>query len=128
MNRTIKNTLAAALLGALSACDYLQPDYLTMISPADLNKILQQQDVFLVDVHVPQQRHIKGTDLFMPYDQVEQYIAKLPSDKNTVIYLYCESGRMGKAAARTLHDLGYTHLVNLQGGTHAWQKAGFAFE
>lgn len=98
-----------------------------MLSPVEFNRILQQEDIFLVDVHTPQQRHIKGTDLFIPYNEIDKHLDQLPKDKNTAIYLYCEGGPMGNAAAKTLHTLGYQNLFNLDGGTHAWQKAGFAF-
>ncbi len=112
----------------ISGCPYQKPDYLKMISPAELNQLMQAEDIFLVDVHTPRQRHIKGTDLFIPYNKVEQHIDKLPSDKNAAIYLYCAGGPMGNAAARILHDLGFSNLSNLEGGAHAWGKAGYAFE
>jgi len=112
----------------IGGCKFQQPEYLHMLSPAELNQIMQNQDIFLVDVHTPQQQHIKGTDLFIPYDEVEKYQDKLPQDKSTPIYLYCEGGPMGNAAARALHDLGYQKLFNLDGGSKAWRQAGFAFE
>jgi len=99
-----------------------------MITAPELKQIMQQQDIFLVDVHTPQQQHIKGTDLFIPYDDIESYKEKLPKDKNTTIYLYCRSGRMGNVAAKTLYDLGYRNLTNLEGGTEAWRQNGFDFE
>lgn len=117
-----------ALIFMLSACMFQKPDYLKMVSATELNQILQNQDIFLVDVHTPEQRHIKGTDLFIPYNEIEKYTDKLPKDKNTAIYLYCESGPMGNAAARSLHELGYDNLINLEGGANAWRKAGLAFE
>jgi len=102
-------------------------NYIT-ISADELNRTLQNADIFLVDVHTPQQRHIKGTDIFIPYDDVAKHQDKLPQDKNTPIYLYCESGPMGNAAARSLYELGYRNLFNLEGGAKAWRKAGLAFE
>ena len=99
-----------------------------MMTAADLNKIMQTEDIFLVDVHVPEQAHIKGTDAVIPFNAIEDYQNKLPSDKNTPIYLYCEGGPMGNAAARTLHELGYKQIYNLEGGANAWKKAGFEFE
>ena len=112
----------------LNGCTYQQPDYLKVISPAELNQLMQHEDIFLVDVHTPEQKHIKGTDVFIPYNEIEKYKDKLPADKNTPIYLYCEGGPMGNAAARTLHELGYSNLTNLDGGAKAWRKAGFGFE
>ncbi|AMK79109.1 MULTISPECIES: rhodanese-like domain-containing protein [Methylomonas] len=117
-----------ALLFFLSGCAYQAPDYLQVIAAPELNQLMQNQDIFLVDVHTPEQRHIKGTDVFIPYNNVEQHLDKLPKDKNTPIYLYCEGGPMGNAAAKTLHALGYTHLSNLDGGTKAWKQAGFGLE
>jgi rhodanese-related sulfurtransferase len=125
----MKNYLIiAAAIFISTGCQFHKPDYLKMLTPADLHQTLQQQDVLLVDVHIPKQRHIKGTDLFIPYNEIEKYQDKLPDNKNTAIYLYCEGGPMGNAASKTLHDLGYQHLFNLEGGTTAWKKAGFEFE
>lgn len=112
----------------LSSCMFLQPDYVQMISTTDLNKVMKNQDIFLVDVHIPEQQHIKGTDAFIPFNDVQEHQDKLPSDKSTPIYLYCEGGPMGNAAARSLHELGYNNLINLEGGANAWKKAGFEFE
>lgn len=117
-----------AVIFIIGGCKFQQPDYVTMLTAPELNNILQRQDVFLVDVHTPEQQHIKGTDAFIPYDEIEKHQDRLPKDKTTPIYLYCEGGPMGNAAARSLHDLGYQHLFNLEGGTKAWRQAGFGVE
>ena len=111
-----------------TGCNAQQPDDVKMISATELNQIMQNQDIFLVDVHTPEQRHIKGTDLIIPYNEIAKYQDKLPKDKNTAIYLYCESGPMGNAAARSLYELGYRNLFNLEGGAKAWREAGLVFE
>ncbi len=111
-----------------TGCMFQKPDYVEMITATELNRIMQNEDIFLVDVHTPEQRHIKGTDLFIPFNEIEKYQDSLPQDKNTAIYLYCESGPMGNAAARSLYELGYHNLINLEGGAKAWQKAGLDFE
>jgi len=123
-----KNYAYLSLFCLLSACQFQQPDYVNIITANDLNHILQKSDVFLVDVHTPEQKHIKGTDAFIPYDQVEKNLDKLPKEKDTAIYLYCEGGPMGNAAAKSLYALGYHNLFNLEGGTRAWKKAGFGVE
>ena len=112
----------------IGGCTFQKPDYLKMITATELNQIMQNEDIFLVDVHTPEQQHIKGTDLFIPYNEIEKDIDKLPKDKNTAIYLYCKGGPMGNAAARSLHELGYSNLINLEGGAKAWQDAGLNFE
>ena len=129
------NTIATTRLCAITAfvlmiagCQFQQPDYVKTVTAPELNQIMKSKDIFLVDVHTPEQRHIKGTDLFIPYDEVEKYKDKLPSDKNSPIYLYCEGGPMGNAAARSLYQLGYRNLTNLEGGAQAWRENGLAFE
>lgn len=117
-----------AFIFLVTGCSFQKPDYLKVITAPELNRIMQQEDIFLVDVHTPEQRHIKGTDLFIPYNEIERYKDKLPRDKNSAIYLYCEGGPMGNAAARSLYDLGYRNLSNLEGGAKAWKKAGLDFE
>jgi rhodanese-related sulfurtransferase len=117
-----------ALIFVVSGCMYQKPDYLKVITATDLSRLMQHEDVFLVDVHTPEQRHIKGTDLFIPYNEIEKYKNKLPKDKTTTIYLYCERGPMANMAARSLYDLGYRNLTTLEGGANAWRNTGFAFQ
>jgi len=105
-----------------------EADSVKMISATELNQIMQHEDILLIDVHTPEQQHIKGTDLFIPYDEIEKYRDKFPADKNAAIYLYCKGGPMGSAAAKSLYDLGYRNVHNLEGGAKAWQQSGFAFE
>ena len=117
-----------AFILLITGCQYQSPDYLKMITANELNQIMQDKDIFLVDVHTPAQQHIKGTDLVIPFNAIEKYQNKLPEDKNTAIYLYCQGGPMGNAAAKSLYTLGYRNLNNLEGGANAWRKNGFDFE
>ncbi|TRW91371.1 rhodanese-like domain-containing protein [Candidatus Methylobacter oryzae] len=112
----------------LNGCTFQKPDYLKFITPVELDQVMKQQDIFLVDVHTPEQKHIKGTDVFIPYNEIGKHLDKLPVDKSTPIYLYCEGGPMGNAAAKSLHELGYANLTNLEGGAKAWRKAGLGLE
>ncbi len=113
---------------SLAGCMFLRPEYLKVITAAELNKTMQNGDIFLVDVHTPEQRHIKGTDIFVPYNEIEKYQNRFPSDKNAPIYLYCKSGPMANAAAHALYELGYRNMTNLDGGMDAWRKSGFDVE
>ena len=123
-----KRYAVIAIIIFITGCNFQQQDYVKMISATDLNQVMQNEDIFLVDVHTPEQQHIKGTDLFIPYNEIAKYQDKLPKDKNTAIYLYCEGGPMGNAAARSLYELGYRNLTNLEGGANAWKKAGLGVE
>ena len=120
--------LLIAWIVILTGFMFQKPDYLKMITATELNQVMQKEDIVLIDVHTPEQQHIIATDLVIPYNEIEKYQVKLPKDKNTAIYLYCQGGPMGEAAAKSLYELGYRNLYNLEGGAKAWRKAGLDFE
>ncbi len=120
--------LPLAFIFISTGCMAQEPDSLKVITAAELNQVMQHGDVLLVDVHTPEQQHIKGTDLFIPFNEIEKYQDKLPKDKNTAIYLYCQGGPMGATAAKSLYELGYRNVYNLEGGAKAWRKAGLDLE
>ena len=95
------------------------------VSPAELAAMLPGKTFPLVDVHVPYEGEIEGTDLFIPFDQIEQHLDELPSDTGARIVLYCRTGRMSAIAAETLVKRGYTDVWNLAGGMVAWEEAGY---
>ena len=84
---------------------------------------LASPDAFVVNVHVPDEGSIEGTDASIPYDEI---VAddRLPPDRSTPILLYCKTGRMSEEAATALMDAGYTNVVHLDGGMDAWVAAG----
>ncbi len=93
------------------------------ISPAELDAMLTaDESVFLLDVHIPEQTHIDGTDAFIPYNELDSHLAELPQDKNTPIAVYCRSGSMSRTASDKLLELGYTDVSNLVGGIQAWSS------
>jgi rhodanese-related sulfurtransferase len=95
------------------------------VSPAQLKTMLEAKDFFFVNVHIPADRAIAGTDAFIPFDRVEELIDQFPAAKDAKIVLYCRSGRMSAIAARVLVDRGYTNITELTGGTVAWEAAGY---
>lgn len=97
----------------------------TSVPPRQLATMLEAEDVVLVNVHVPYEGEIEGTDAFIPYDQVASRLAELPADRTARVVLYCRSGRMSTIAAQTLVGLGFTNLVELDGGFEAWRSAGY---
>ena len=98
------------------------------VTADELNTMLKSRDFVLVNVHYPFAGNIAGTDLTIPYDQIEQNLSQLPSDKNSKIVIYCRSGRMSAIAAEKLVSLGYANIWNFEGGMDAWQQAGYALE
>jgi len=96
------------------------------LSPAQFKARLEAPGNFLlVNTHIPYEGEIAGTELFLPFNQVQQFKDLLPRDKSAEILLYCRSGRMSAIAAEALVKLGYTSLKNLAGGMIAWEQAGY---
>ena len=95
------------------------------INVTQLKSMLDHKDFLLVNVHIPYEGEIKGTDLFIPYDEIEKNLSKLPADKNAKIVVYCRSGRMSAIAATTLTKMGYTNITDVDGGMIAWEKQGY---
>jgi len=98
------------------------------ITADNLNILLQDKDFIFINVHIPFAGNITGTDLSIPYDQIEQSLSRLSSDKSAKIILYCRSGHMSAIAAEKLVSLGYTNIWNLKGGMADWEKAGYQIE
>lgn len=90
-----------------------------------LYQMLQQKDFWLVNVHIPYEGELPQTDLFVPYNEIEKDLDKLPSDKSAKIVLYCKSGRMSAIAAETMVKLGFTNVWNLKQGMIDWKAKGY---
>jgi phage shock protein E len=97
-----------------------------LLDPAEYKAAITAPEAFVVNVHIPYEREIEGTDAFIPYDEVAKHADELPADKSAPLYIYCRSGRMSALATPDLQRLGYTNIVDLRGGMQAWVDAGFS--
>lgn len=116
-SQPIKDTAPTA--GGPAAAGYHQVD------PAGLKSMLAAKDFPLINVHIPYEGEIEGTDLFIPYDQIDAHLGELPASAGAKIVLYCRSGRMSTIAAEALVAKGYTDVWELKGGMLAWEAAGY---
>jgi rhodanese-related sulfurtransferase len=98
------------------------------ISVSELDSLVETNDIVLINVHIPLEGNIPGTDAEIPFNDIEAYLSALPTDKDEKIIVYCRSGSMGKTASQTLVELGYSDVSNLDGGYLAWIEYGLPFE
>lgn len=85
--------------------------------------VAARPDMPVINVHIPYDDHIEGTDAFIAFDSILES-PDLPTDKAAPIALYCRSGNMSAQAAAALVDAGYTDVVDLDGGMNAWEASG----
>ena len=121
MKTNIKKITGLIAVIAVLAAPVLAGEY-QLLRPAELKNMQKNKDFFLLDVHVPEQPHIPGTDAFIDYRKIRQNSRQLPSEKGTRIVVYCQGGGMSHTAARDLLELGYTHVYDLAGGTLAYNR------
>lgn len=117
----------AVLLAACGAGSepIAQPDRpIELLEPDAFGEYLEANpNVDLINVHVPYQGHIDGTDSFVDFEEILDYEG-LPEDRTKPVVLYCRSGSMSGQAAAELVEAGFTNVIDLQGGMNAWVDSG----
>lgn len=99
----------------------------TTMSPKQLHDLVQSgTEVELIDVRTPveyREVHV-GFARNVPLDQLDA--TQLASGRNgsEPLYVICRSGSRGKQACEKFLASGYTNVVNVEGGTQAWDQAG----
>lgn len=97
------------------------------ISPKQLHDIVEAgQDVELIDVRTPMEFRVVHASFArnVPLDQLDA--AKIAAGRNGAsqpLYFICQSGGRGKQACEKILAAGYTNVVNVEGGTQAWDQA-----
>jgi rhodanese-related sulfurtransferase len=95
------------------------------LNSGQLAAMLQNKNFTFVNVHIPYEGEIRGTDAHIAFDEITENLDKLPKDKRATIVLYCRSGRMSEIAAGELTRLGYTQVSHLSGGMIDWKSSGY---
>ncbi len=80
----------------------------------------------LINVHIPFEGEIVGTDLHISYTNLKGLEAAL-GDKGRWAILYCKTGPMSAQAVKKLVSLGYWNLLDMPEGFAKWMVAGYPF-
>jgi rhodanese-related sulfurtransferase len=98
------------------------------ISPTQLNEALKSgRSLHVIDVRTPVEfRELHATcAINFPLDKLDPTeIAKLRNGSSESLYVICKSGGRGKQACDMLTTAGQSNVVNVEGGTVAWEQAG----
>ena len=95
----------------------------TLVAPPAFERLVADPATETINVHVPDEGSIPGTDSRIPFDRLEARRADLPQT-STPLAVYCRTGRMSAIAVRTLRRLGYRRVTELRGGMEAWRASG----
>jgi rhodanese-related sulfurtransferase len=102
----------------------------THISAEQLSGYLAgKEDFILLDIRTEAEYragHIKGAEWF-PRGNLEFYIQEFIKDPAAKVVLYCRSGGRSALATLTMKDMGYSNVVDLDGGFKAWISQGNTF-
>lgn len=97
---------------------------MTTIAPQNLHGRSEAFD--LIDVRSPGEYgsvHAEGA-VSLPLDRVTPEAVIALRRHSGPLYVICHSGARGRAACEKLIAAGLTNVVNVEGGTMAWEKAG----
>lgn len=123
---SVVRLIATALTVALTACGggaASEPSAAEQLDPAAFAAATARPETVTVNVHVPDDGSLPGTDLAIPFDRLRARADELP-DPATPLAVYCRTGRMSALAVEDLRDMGYRDVVELRGGMEAWGAAG----
>lgn len=99
----------------------------TTISPNQLHDLVQSgTTVELIDVRTPveyREVHV-GFARNVPLDQLDATRFASGREDSEPLYVICRSGSRGKQACEKFLAAGYTNVVNVDGGTQAWDQSG----
>src|SRR5262249_4853065 len=95
--------------------------------PADLaRRLTAGEKLVVIDGRDPDQSHDGHREAASNISRgfLEFRVGSAVSDPSTPVVLYCQTGLRSMLAAKALKDLGYTTVINLQGGYQKWVQSG----
>ena len=99
------------------------------ITPRELEELRRRgEPVDLIDVRTPveyREVHAEPARL-VPLDALDPraLLEARNGLRDEPLYLICRSGSRGRQACEKLLAAGFTHVINVEGGTLAWEQAG----
>ena len=86
--------------------------------------------ITVLDVREPDEfeaGHVPGAKP-LPRGLLEYKAADELPDKDARIVVHCALGGRGSLAAKSLKEMGYTNVANMEGGLSAWREKGYEVE
>jgi rhodanese-related sulfurtransferase len=119
----MKKTLLLLVTAVLTLSCQSQTDSKIKVLPVASYKVaIAKNDVVIVDVRAPEEFSQgavpNAQNINVTNASFETEIQKL--DKTKPVYVYCRSGARSQTAAKKMAALGFTEIIDLEGGYLAW--------
>ncbi len=101
---------------------------ISVISPKQLQERIQAGDtVDLIDVRTPVEFREVHAEIArnVPLETLDTGAVLAGHPASRPLYVICRSGSRGKQACEKIAAAGCTNVVNVEGGTMAWDQAGY---
>ena len=88
------------------------------------------EEVTVVDVREPDEYeagHVPGAKP-LPRGLLEYKASEELPDRDARIVVHCALGGRGALAAKSLKEMGYTNVANMEGGLKGWKDNGYEVE
>ena len=110
-------------------------DQISTVSVEELQSVIDDPNLILVDVQskdaveengmIKNAIHANRGFLEFYFDQrTDNPFKKIDVKSDSKIVVYCRAGGQGALATKTLMDMGFNDVSNLEGGSAAWVEAG----
>ena len=119
---------AACAAPAATPTGQVATDGVRVVAPAEAAAVLDEApaDLVVLDIRTPEEfaeSHLAGAvNIDFYAADFRQQIEAL--DRDAPYVLYCRSGNRSSQARQLMADLGFTNVVDVDGGIVAWQQAG----
>jgi phage shock protein E len=103
-----------------------------LVSPAEAAEVIADDPTGLVvlDIRTPEEfNEARLADALMVDFYADDFAAQLDTlDKDVPYVLYCNSGNRSSDAVKTMKDLGFVEVYEIDGGIVNWYDQGFPIE
>jgi thioredoxin len=123
-----KITIAIAVL-ILTSCNGQTQKNISLIDPVSFSKEIQSTaEAQILDVRTPEEY---ATDHIQNAQNVNWLSADFVTNttkynKSKPVFVYCKSGGRSHKAAEKLAELGFTQIIEMEGGILKWEAAGLS--
>jgi phage shock protein E len=125
--------LVLALSVLVTACSSdTTTQSIELVSPAEAAEVIADDPTGLVvlDIRTPEEfNEARLADAIMVDFYADDFAAQLDTlDKDVPYVLYCNSGNRSSDAVKTMKDLGFVEVYEIDGGIVNWYDQGFPIE